>query len=201
MAKPPGPSLSDLTGEAVLTGAFERLRPRLVAMVERRTGRKLAVRIDPEGVVQDAFIRAQPRWLALESKPEDLHAWLYSQVRDRLIELTQGALGPERNVDRDVPWQDDAEPLVEHLVDSQTGASSALSRAERCAVVHAAIEKLDPLDREILSMRHFDGLNYEQIGAILGLAQNAVNKRGLRAMLRLRDLIPPEFRPVGARRR
>ena len=50
-------------------------------------------------------------------------------------------------------------------------------------------------------MRHFDGLNYEQIGAILGLAQNAVNKRGLRAMLRLRDLIPPEFRPVGARRR
>ena len=171
MAKPPGPSLSDLTGEAVLTGAFERLRPRLVAMVERRTGRKLAVRIDPEGVVQDAFLRAHPRWLALESKPEDLHSWLYSQVRDRLIELTRGALGPSETS------TETSRGRTTRLHSSTTwsiprpGPARPCRGPNACAVVHAAIEKLDPLDREVLAMRHFDGLNYEQIGAILGMAQ------------------------------
>ena len=200
MPRPSQPSLSDLTGEAMLTEAFERLRPRLVAMVERRVGRKLALRIDPEGVVQEAFLRAQPRWRSLDPKPADLHAWLYAQVRDRLIELIRAALGPERDVGREIRSpDDDAAPLANVLVDSHTGPSSALSRAERCAIVHAALERLDPVDREILAMRHFDGLNYEQIGAILGLSRNAATKRGLRAMVELRDLIPPEYRPRGSR--
>ena len=58
--------------------------------------------------------------------------------------------------------------------------------------------QLDPIDREILALRYFDGLNFAQIGAILGLSQNAATKRGLRAMVELRDLIPPAYRPPGA---
>lgn len=54
-------SLTDLTGEAILSGAFEWLRPRLVAMVERRVGRKVARRVDREGVAQEAFIRGLPK--------------------------------------------------------------------------------------------------------------------------------------------
>ena len=44
-------TLSFLTGEAILAGAFDRLRPRLLAMIGRRIGSKLAMRIDPEGTV------------------------------------------------------------------------------------------------------------------------------------------------------
>jgi RNA polymerase sigma-70 factor (ECF subfamily) len=165
-------------------------------MVERRVASKLATRVDPEGVVQDAFLRALPRWRALDAKPPDLEAWVYGQVHDRLVELIRSALGPEQNVDRNVPWPDgSAAPLAEQLVMSQTGASSAVSRAERCEVVRAALERLDPIDREILALRHFDGLNYAQIGVILGLSQSAATKRGLSAMVALRELIPPAFRP------
>jgi len=199
MARASKPSLTDLTGEAILSGAFERLRPQLLAMVERRIGRKVATRVDPEGVVQDAFIRARPRWQALSPKPADLDAWVYSQVLDRLIELVRGALGPHHDVARNVPWPDgSAAPMAEHMIDSQTGPTTALSRADRCEVVRATLEKLDPVDREILALRYFDGLNFAQIGAILGLSQNAVTKRGLRAMVELRDLIPAAYRPPEA---
>jgi RNA polymerase sigma-70 factor (ECF subfamily) len=202
MAKGSKPSLTDLTGEAILSGAFDRLRSRLLAMVERRVSRKLAMRIDPEGVVQDAYIRARSRWQALSPKPADLDVWVYGQVIDRLTERIRSVLGPEQNVDRDIPWLDgSAAPLAERLADSQTGPTSALSRAERCEVVREALEKLDPVDREILALRYFDDLNFVQIGAIVGLSQGAATKRGLRAMIKLRDLIPPAFRPPEARQR
>jgi DNA-directed RNA polymerase specialized sigma24 family protein len=141
MARASKPSLTDLTGEAILAAAFDRLRLRLLAMIERRIGRKMAARVDPEGVVQDAFIRARPRWLACNPKPADLDAWVYGQVLDRLIELVRSALGPEHDVARDSPWPDgSAAPLAEHVVDSQTGPATALSRAERCEVVRATLE-------------------------------------------------------------
>ena len=87
--------------------------------------------------------------------------------------------------------------LLSHWSILRPGPTSALSRAERCEVVRAALKKLDPLDREILAFRYFDDLNFAQIGSILGLSQNAATKRALRAMVELRDLIPrslPAFR-------
>ena len=199
MPKAPKPSLPSLTGEAILAGAFERLRPRLLAMIDRRIGPKLAARVDPEGVVHEAYLRARPRWTALKQEQVDLDAWVYGQVRDRLIEVIRVALGPVHDVGRDAPWTDgSAAPLIERLVDSQTGPATALSRVERCAVVRAALDRLDATDREILALRYFDGLNFAQIGAILGLSQNAATKRALRAMVELRDLIPVAFRPPEA---
>ena len=192
-------TLSFLTGEAILTAAFERLRPRLMAMINRRISTKLAVRIDPEGLVHEGFVRAKQRWQALTPKPADLDAWVYGHVLDRFKEVVRVALGPEHDVDRDIAWQDGSVgPLAEHLVDSQTGPNTALSRAERCEVVRAALAKLDPIDREILALRYFDGLNFAQIGAILGLKENTANTRALRAAVKFRRLIPSAFRPPGA---
>jgi len=194
-------TLSFLTGEAILIEAFERRRPRLVAMITRRISTKMAARIDPEGVVQEAFVRARPRWHALtpKPKPDDLDAWVYGQVLDRFREVVRVALGPEHDVGRDIAWPGgSAAPLAEHLVDSHTGPNTALSRAERCEVVRAALEKLDPIDREILALRYFDGLNFTQIGAILGLKENTANTRALRAAVKFRRLIPSAFRPPGA---
>jgi RNA polymerase sigma-70 factor (ECF subfamily) len=197
MPRPLHPSFSDSTGKAVVSGLFELLRPRLIAMVERRVGLKLALRIDPEGVVQDAFLRAQIRWASLDPKPKDPVVWVFGQVHDRLVEQVRSALGSEQNVDQDVPWPSgSAAPLAEHLVDSHTGASTAMSRAERSEVMQAALERLDSTDREILALRYFEGMNFAQIGAILGLSQNNANKRAIRAMIQLRGLIPPEFRPA-----
>jgi RNA polymerase sigma-70 factor (ECF subfamily) len=65
-------------------------------------------------------------------------------------------------------------------------------------MVQAALQRLDPVDREILALRYFENLNFAQIGAILGLSQNAATKRGLRALVELRDLIPAAYRPPGA---
>ncbi len=192
-------TLSTLTGDAILAAAFDRLRPRLVAMILRRVSSKMAARIDPEGVVHDAFVRAQPRWRSLSPQPQDVDAWVYAQVLDRHRELIRGALGPQRDVDREVGWAEgSAAPLAEQFVDSHTGPTTAASRSERREVVRAALEKLDPTDREILALRYFEGLSFTQIGTILGLKANTANARAVRAAVKFRRLIPTAFRPPGA---
>jgi len=179
-------TLSSLTGDAILVAAFERLRPRLLAMILRRVSSKMAARIDPEGVVQDAFVRARPRWQALSPL-------------DRLREVIRGAMGPEHDVDREIGGSHgSAAGLADHLVDSHTGPTTSVSRAERREVVRAALEKLDPIDREILALRYFDSLSFAQIGAILNLKENTANARAVRAAVKFRRLIPPAFRPPGA---
>jgi RNA polymerase sigma factor (sigma-70 family) len=85
-----------------------------------------------------------------------------------------------------------------HFRLKQDSPSTALSRAERCEVVLAALEKLDPHDREILVLRYLDGLTFTQIGVILGLKENTANTRAIRAALKFRKLIPHDFRPPGA---
>ena len=65
-------------------------------------------------------------------------------------------------------------------------------------MVRAALEQLDPTDREILALRYFDGLEYNQIAVILGIEKpNTVNQRTLRALLKLRKLIPRSLGPYG----
>lgn len=57
--------------------------------------------------------------------------------------------------------------------------------------VRRAIEKLDPLDREILMLREFEQLSYAEIGDLLQLRLNTVRSRLFRARTALRELLDP----------
>jgi RNA polymerase sigma-70 factor (ECF subfamily) len=184
-------TFSQLVGEAILTEAFESARPRLLEMARRRIGPGLSGRIDEEGVVQNAYLNARRRWMAATEKPTDLYLWLYGIVRDQAIDEIRAATGPNRNAGRDVPWPDSSvAELAMRLAPAQTGPSTAAARKEMSGLVRLAIRQLKPVDQEILSMHYFDGLTFPQIGAVLGMTENAANVRCVRALLRLKKRLP-----------
>jgi excinuclease ABC subunit A len=49
--------------------------------------------------------------------------------------------------------------------------------------------RLSESDREVLLLRHFEGLSNAEVGALLGLTPSAVSKRYGRAVLRLHDFL------------
>ncbi len=57
--------------------------------------------------------------------------------------------------------------------------------------VRRAVEKLDPIDREILLLREFEQLSYAEIADLLELPLNTVRSRLFRARTALRDLLEP----------
>jgi RNA polymerase sigma-70 factor (ECF subfamily) len=48
---------------------------------------------------------------------------------------------------------------------------------------------MEALDREILALRHFEGLSNGESAEVLGLSKTAANNRYIRALGRLRNLL------------
>jgi RNA polymerase sigma-70 factor, ECF subfamily len=61
--------------------------------------------------------------------------------------------------------------------------------------VRRAVEKLDPMDREILLLREFEQLSYAEIADLLQLPLNTVRSRLFRARTALRNLLEPPVEP------
>src|SRR5438128_856955 len=95
---------SSSVGEiAALAQVFEEHRPRLLAMVRRRIDPAIAARIEPEDILQEAFIRAVAKWPGPDPAMP-VYAWLYGIARDCLIDAWRGANAAGRSIQREVPW-------------------------------------------------------------------------------------------------
>lgn len=170
-------------------------RPRLKRMVAIRLDPRLAARVDPSDVVQEALAdaaRKLPRYL--RETPLPFYPWLRRLAWERLVKLhRRHVTARRRSVEREergppLPDQS-ALQLVERLTGRSSGPSARLRRDELRDQVRAALSRLRPVDREVLVLRHLEGLSSREIAAVLGKSEGAVNTRHVRALQRLRQLL------------
>ena len=79
--------------------------------------------------------------------------------------------------------------LAAQLLGKHTSPTQAAVRAERLLRLQEALNSLGPLDREVLSLRHFEELNRAETAQVLGIEDSAAAKRYLRALKRLKDTL------------
>ena len=82
-----------------------------------------------------------------------------------------------------------ADSMAGLLVGGLTSPTQAVARRERQDRVRAALDAMDPLDREVLALRHFEELTNADTAAVLGLAPSAASKRHVRALRRLKEVL------------
>ncbi|MGC1272823.1 MAG: sigma-70 family RNA polymerase sigma factor [Planctomycetaceae bacterium] len=172
---------------------LDRQRGRLLRMIAVRMDPRLAARLDPSDIVQEVLIEAAGRLPDFaRSRPLPLYRWLRQLGFDRLVELHRRHVRTQkRAVGREtVPLPDRSSILLANrLIDTGTGPGGKLLRKELRERVRAALDLLDPDDREILVMRHIEQLSVAEIAALLGVSQGAVKMRRLRAIERLRKVL------------
>jgi RNA polymerase sigma-70 factor (ECF subfamily) len=174
---------------------FARHRSRLARMVALRMDARLRGRVDVSDVVQDALIEAAerlPKYLG--ERPMPFFLWLRFLTSQRLAGLARANLGAQaRDVRREVLLEAGTQvtgaAMAGELFAQHTSPSQAAGRAELRERVVAALEALDPLDREILALRHFEALSNEEAARELGIEPAAASKRFLRALGRLKPLL------------
>jgi RNA polymerase sigma-70 factor (ECF subfamily) len=172
-------------------------RERLRRMVQVRLDWRLQGRVDASDVIQDAYLEAARRLDGyLRDPPMPLFLWLRFLVGERLVVLHRRHLGAQmRDARREVSLYRGALPeassaaLAAQLLGQQTSPSEAAVRAERMLRLQEAVNRLEPLDREVLSLRHFEQLSRAEAAQVLGITESAAAKRYVRALKRLKDAL------------
>jgi RNA polymerase sigma-70 factor (ECF subfamily) len=80
--------------------------------------------------------------------------------------------------------------MVDSLVANDTTPAHALLREEQRRHVRTALQELAPIDREILMLHYLEELSFPEIAAILDIGEGAAKMRHLRALRRVRNLMP-----------
>jgi RNA polymerase sigma-70 factor (ECF subfamily) len=176
--------------------AFEELfagyRGYLHQFVELRLDPKLRARVDPSDIVQEAHLEAVRRLDDyLEQPPMPFRLWLRQLTLDRLLKIHRHhATTARRAVGREIPLPEQSSMLLaQHLLGAGSTPSQQVNRRELATRVRQAIAQLADADREILILRHFEGLSNPEVGQLLGLDPGTVSKRHGRAMLRLHKIL------------
>jgi RNA polymerase sigma-70 factor (ECF subfamily) len=184
-------------------------RPRLRRMVALRLHPQLQGRIDPSDVIQEAYLDATAGLAEYAARAEmPFFLWLRWLTGKRLTTLQRKHLGcqnrdaaREVSIDRGAIPQASSAVLAAQLLGLHTSASEVAMRLERKARLQEAIEAMDPLDREILVLRHFEELTNAEAAQTLNLNESAASKRYIRALRRLKKALSAmpggseEYRP------
>jgi RNA polymerase sigma-70 factor (ECF subfamily) len=182
--------------EGALAALVERHRDRLERMVRLRMDRRLQGRVDSADVVQDAYLAVRGKFPQYSADPRlPFFLWLRLEVGQKLVDLHRFHLGTQmRDAGQEVSLHRGALPqvtslsLAEHLLGKLTSASRAVMRAELKLRVQEALNSMDPHDREVLILRHFEELSNAETAQVLGIKPSAAVNRYVRALKRLKDV-------------
>lgn len=170
---------------------FARHERRLHRFVEMRIDRRLRARVDPSDVVQETQLQAFSRMDDyLVRRPMPFRLWLQKTAYERLIKARRRHIrAARRSVERELPLPDRSSRLLAEQLLNEAGPAQHLSQQETVRLVGEAIAELAEIDREVLMMRSFEGLSFDEIAVILEIESAAARKRFGRALLRLRNAL------------
>ncbi|MEX0937522.1 MAG: sigma-70 family RNA polymerase sigma factor [Pirellulales bacterium] len=179
-----------------LAELFSLQRDRLWRTVHFRLDRRLAGRVDADDVLQEAFLAATARiHHYLEDPAVSMFVWLRAIVMQTLIDVHRRHIGAQmRDAGREISIHSPftlatSVSLAAQLLGRFTSPSQAAIRAELAAQLESVLENLNPIDQEIVALRHFEELTNTEVAEVLGLTQKAASIRYIRALTRMKEIL------------
>jgi RNA polymerase sigma-70 factor (ECF subfamily) len=181
-----------------------RYHARLRRMVALRLDVRLQGRVDPSDVLQDAYLEATARLAEYLRNPVlPFFLWLRLLAGSRLAKLHRRHLGTQlRDAGREVSLYRGAMPeassaaLAARLLGKECRPSEVAVRAEMKLRLQEALNRMEPLDREVLALRHFEQLTNAETARVLELSEGTASKRYVRALKKLKEILAS--RPGGS---
>jgi RNA polymerase sigma-70 factor, ECF subfamily len=180
-----------------LAELFSRHRDRLARGIRFRLDPRLGRRLDVEDILQEVYLNSAQRIGSFTGDCEQsFFIWLRLVAGQTLIDHYRRHLGAQvRDAGREVPVQGGGYPhststsLAAQLAADCSTPSQAAIRAEMSTQLEQAIASMDPIDREVVALRHFEELTNGEVAEVLGIQQKAASIRYVRALGRLKQIL------------
>jgi RNA polymerase sigma-70 factor (ECF subfamily) len=183
-------------GSGPALGQLLELYRRYLALLARlQIGRRLQGKVDAGDLVQETFLAAHRHFAQFRGTTEaELVSWLRQILASRLEKLLRHYCGTQR---RDIRLE--REPVDElarssraldrGLVAGHSSPSQQAVRREQAVLLADALGRLPEDYREVLILRHLQGLSFPEVARRLGRSLDSVDKLWTRALGRLRRLL------------
>jgi len=183
--------------EKALADLFSSFRERLWRIVRFRLDPRLQRRVDADDILQEAYLNAAQRLKHFGGdSATSAFIWFRLIVGQTLVDVHRRHLGAQaRDAGREVPIhgfgdaQATTTSIAGFLVADLTSPSQAAMRREAVEQVEEALDRMDPIDREVLALRHFEEMTNAETAEALGIQQKAASIRYVRALGRLRAIL------------
>jgi RNA polymerase sigma-70 factor (ECF subfamily) len=180
--------------EAALGPLLELYRNYLRLLARVEIGRRLQGKVDASDLVQETFLEAHrnfPRFQGV-SEPQ-LVAWLRQILAAKVANLLRhylGTQGRDVRLERELAANLDnsSRMLGADLIANFSSPSEQAARREQAVLLANALERLPEDYREVLVLRHMEGLRFPEIAQRMGRSLDSVQKLWLRGLTRLRQV-------------
>jgi len=178
--------------ETSLGRLLESHRSYLLLLARLEVGRHLRVKVDPADVVQDTFLEASRGFGRFRGRDEvEFAAWLRQILASSLSHLMRRYLGTEARdlrLERSLAHNLDqsSRSIDRGLVAMQSSPSQRASRREQALILADALERLPPDYREVIVLRHLEGLTFPGVAERMNRTLASVEKLWARAVGRLK---------------
>jgi RNA polymerase sigma-70 factor (ECF subfamily) len=175
---------------------FALHRDRLRKMVRLRLDRRLRGQLSSSTVLQEVYRDACGRideYLANPGQPVFL--WLRRLTGEHIQALQRQHLGArvvdagqEFSLYRGALPEVNSMQLAAQLIGDRAANQSQV-RADMLLRLQDALNSLDPLDREVLALCHFEELRDEEVAAVLSIDKTMATLRYVKALKRLKEIL------------
>ena len=181
-------------GNDVALGQLLESYSRYLTLLARvQIGRRLQGKVDAGDVVQEVFLEAHRQFQQFRGTSEgEFIAWLRRILAGQLALVLRkylGTKGRDVRLERDLAVQLDqsSQVLDGGLVASHSTPSQHVARREQAVILADALGQLPEDYREVIILRHLEGIPFADVAARMGRSVNSVQKLWVRSLAKLKE--------------
>lgn len=182
-------------GDAHLGPLLELYRNYLGVLAKLEVGRRLQGKLDASDLVQETFLEAHRHFARFQGTSEgQFLSWLRQILAAKVANLLRhylGTQGRDVRLERELVAELDQSSLVleRGLVAPHSSPSQQAAQREQSVLLAEALTKLPEDYRDVIILRHLEGLTFPEVAARMGRTLDSVEKLWLRALARLRQTL------------
>lgn len=171
---------------------LELYRNYLLLLARLQVGMKLQGKVDAADLVQETFLEAHRDLAQFRGSTEkELIAWLRQILATNLANLIRHYYGTQRrdmNLERELADElnQSSRVLDRGLIASEESPSQQASKREQAVLLADALKELADDYREVIVLRHLEGLTFPEVSKRMGKTEDSVKKLWARGLARLR---------------